>query len=159
MSHGTMSAGNGGGMADTDSKTADKSQSFSLSGKMPKWLLQTWTKIVVAVLMTAGIMGSSSRVILGDVRAIANAAAEEAMRRADAPSRAEVKNIAREQAEAIAASVMATHERWLDQKFATQAERDKAIAEQLGTVARQLEKMQDTLRRPIAAPRPKAVNQ
>lgn len=148
-----MSAMSGGRMADTDSKTADKSQSFSLSGKMPKWLLQTWTKIVVAVLVTAGIMGSSSRIILGDVRAIANAAAEEAMRRADAPSRAEVKQIAREQAEAIAATVMQHHERWLDQRFATQAERDKAVAEQLQGVTRQLERLQDTLRRPIAAPR------
>lgn len=146
-------------MADTESKTADKSQSFSLSGKMPKWLLQTWTKIVVAVLVTAGIMGSSSRVILGDVRTIANASAEEAIRRANAPSRAEVREIAREQAESIAARVMAAHERYLDQRFATQAERDKAIADQLGTVARQLEKLQDTLRRPVAAPRQRGIQQ
>lgn len=146
-------------MADNDSKTADKSQSFSLSGKMPKWLLQTWTKIVVAVLVTAGIMGSSSRVILGDVRAIASASAEEAIRRANAPSRAEMQEIAREQAESIAARVMAAHERYLDQRFATQAERDKAIADQLGTVARQLEKLQDTLSRPVVAPRPRGIAQ
>jgi len=146
-------------MADADNKTADKAQSFSLSGKMPKWLLQTWTKIVVAVLVTAGIMGSSSRIILGDVRTIASAAAQEAIAKLDAPTRAEVQNIAREQAESIAARVMAAHERYLDQRFATQAERDKAIADQLGTVARQLEKLQDTLRRPVAAPRQSGIQQ
>ena len=146
-------------MADADNKTADKAQSFSLSGKMPKWLLQTWTKIVVAVLVTAGIMGSSSRIILGDVRTIASAAAQEAIAKLDAPTRAEVQNIAREQAESIVARVMADHRLYLDSRFSTQAERDKAIADQLGTVARQLEKLQDTLRRPVAAPRQSGIQQ
>jgi len=54
---------------------------------------------------------------------------------------------------------MADHRLYLDSRFSTQAERDKAIADQLGTVARQLEKLQDTLRRPVAAPRQSGIQQ
>lgn len=135
----------------TTTTTDDKAQDFAISGRAPKWLLRDWSKVAIAILVTAGITGGASRVISGDVARTAEAAAAAAVKSIDPPSKAEVANTARMQAEAVAKAQEESMNRWLNARAETQAERDKAVAVELSRIATQVNELTAEIRRALPA--------
>jgi len=135
----------------TTTTTDDKNQDFAISGRAPKWLLRDWSKVAIAILVTAGVTGGASRVISGDVTRTAEAAAVAAVKSIDPPTKAEVALTARAQAEAVAKAQAESMDRWLAARAETQAERDKAVAAELSRIADQVNGLAAEIRRVMPA--------
>ena len=97
---------------------ADSQQTVQVTAKAPKWVLP-------ALLGLSGVaVGAGTTRLSADGMAeiasapAAEAAARKVLREVDPPTKAEVRQLAREESQIVAAAAQAALQRWLDERFA-----------------------------------------
>ena len=98
--------------------TDDSSQTVQVTAKAPKWVLPGLLAIA-----GFGVGAGSTRLSADGMAEIASAPAAEAaarkvLREVDPPTKAEVRQLAREESQIVAAAAQAALQRWLDERFA-----------------------------------------